>query len=464
MNKPSASGARSIAIALSGGGHRATLFTLGALMYVVDSGRARDVTSIASVSGGSLTNGFVAQTLDFQVADKAVFEREVVTPLASQIAHRGTLFAPFLSRFYLLALGAGLLAALLPLWRLEAWWGMRVLVSLALLVLWGWVAGKRGWICARAFRSTLFAPGGSATLLKDIATKVSHVLCSTELRTAQSVYFSGDFVYAYALGPGEPGDMPLYQAVQASAAFPGGFPPARLPARRHGFTGPLAPKEPKREVGDLILTDGGVYDNMGDQWARGFGSRAALWPWLAAEKPAPKQLVVVNSSARVPWSPFRLGWIPLLAEVLAFLRITGIMYVNTTNVRRQDIVRSYDPVAHERQGELPGVLVQIAQSPFDVADNFAKVAGRPVAARANAVLEALGSAKRESWREIAQRNADVRTTLRKLGPEASARLLYHGYVTAMCNLHVVFGDSDSEVGGWPLLSIPGLERFEKLVG
>ncbi len=56
---------RSIAIALSGGGHRATRFTLGALMYVVDSGRARDTTSIASVSGGALTNGFVAQTLDF---------------------------------------------------------------------------------------------------------------------------------------------------------------------------------------------------------------------------------------------------------------------------------------------------------------------------------------------------------------------------------------------------------------
>jgi hypothetical protein len=95
---------KGVAVALSGGGHRATLFTLGALMYVVDAGRAPDTTSIASVSGGSLTNGFVAQTLDFQATNSAAFEREVVKPLAEQIAQRGTLFAPWLSRLYLMVL------------------------------------------------------------------------------------------------------------------------------------------------------------------------------------------------------------------------------------------------------------------------------------------------------------------------------------------------------------------------
>lgn len=44
--------------------------------------------------------------------------------------------------------------------------------------------------------------------------------------------------------------------------------------------------------------------------------------------------------------------------------------------------------------------------------------------------------------------------LRKLGPEVAARLLRHGYITAMCNLHVVFGGAD-EFGGWPLLGVPG---------
>lgn len=464
MNRPAAGdGSRSIAVALSGGGHRATLFTLGALMYVVDAGRGRDVTSIASVSGGSLTNGFVAQTLDFQSADSARFERDVVKPLAGQIAQRGTLYRPWLSKLYLLVVGLGFVAAFLPFWYLDARLRVRGLAVLALLLLWGWFFGKRGWICARAFRSTLFAPGGSATLLKDIKRGVSHVICSTELRTSQSIYFAGDFVYAYALGPGTPGSMPLYQAVQASAAFPGGFPPARLPAKRHNFAGSLDPKEPKHAVGSLILTDGGVYDNMGDQWARGFASRAGLWKWIAAERPAPEQLVVVNASARAPWSPFRTGWIPLIGEVLSFLRINNILYVNTTNVRRQEVVRSYDPAAPERAGELPGVLVQIAQSPFAVAGYFAKAAGLPVSARATAVIAALGSDNRGSWAEIARKNSEVGTTLAKLGTAVSARLLYQGYVTAMCNLHVTFG-GPGKLGGWPLLAIPKLERFEGLVG
>jgi predicted acylesterase/phospholipase RssA len=454
---------RSIALALSGGGHRATLFTLGALMYVADSGRAKDVTSIASVSGGSLTNGFVAQTLDFQRADSGTFEREVAKPLAWQIARRGTLFSPWFSKMYLAALALGMPAAFLPIWLLEAARAWRVLAVVSLLALWVWFFGKRGWICGRSFRSTLFAPGGSATLLKDVARNVSHVICSTDLRTAQSVYFAGDFVYAYALGPGEPGSMPLYQAVQASAAFPGGFPPTRLSAGRYSFKGPLQAKQPRRVLKELVLTDGGVYDNMGDQWARGFEQRAEIWPWLAKEKQAPKQLLVVNASARAPWSPFRWGRIPFLGEVLSLLRINNIMYVNTTNVRRQEIVRSYDPAAPETHGDLPGVLVQIAQSPFQVADYFAKKAGTAVSDRAEAVIDALGIGSRDSWCAIARQDSEVGTRLAKLGPVVSARLLYHGYVTAMCNLHVVFG-GDSELGGWPLLTIPPLGRFEGMVG
>jgi hypothetical protein len=452
---------KSVGLALSGGGHRATLFTLGALMYVVDAGRARDTTSIASVSGGSLTNGFVGQVLDFQTTDTAAFERDVVAPLAGQIAQRGTLFAPWLSKLYLLALGVGLPAAFLPLWLMQGSMGWRILATLVLVAVWGWFAGKRGWICAQAFRSTLFAPGGKTTKLEDIAKKVSHVLCSTELRTSQSVYFAGDFVYAFAFGPGEPGGMPLYQAVQASAAFPGGFPPVRLPAARHRFQGPVSKKEPRRVVRNLILTDGGVYDNMGDQWARGFRPRAASWPALA-KHPQPDQLVVVNASARVPWSPFKRGRIPILGELLAFMRVTNIMYINTTNVRRQDIVRSYDPADPDRPCEVPGVLVQIAQSPFDVATSFAGSRAQPVAARAAAVTAALGEGTRASWSEIARQNSEVATTLSKLGTEVSARLMYQGYVTAMGNLHVVFGDPDSKYGGWPLLVVPTLDRFKAL--
>jgi NTE family protein len=43
-----------LGVALSGGGFRATVYGLGALLYLVDSGLNKQVTSISSVSGGSI--------------------------------------------------------------------------------------------------------------------------------------------------------------------------------------------------------------------------------------------------------------------------------------------------------------------------------------------------------------------------------------------------------------------------
>ena len=53
-------------VALSGGGHRATLATIGALMALVDRRLNKVVIQIASVSGGSITNAYVAQRCAFE--------------------------------------------------------------------------------------------------------------------------------------------------------------------------------------------------------------------------------------------------------------------------------------------------------------------------------------------------------------------------------------------------------------
>jgi hypothetical protein len=42
-------------------GHRASLFAIGVLLYLVDVGKNRELCSISSVSGGSLTNAYLAQ-------------------------------------------------------------------------------------------------------------------------------------------------------------------------------------------------------------------------------------------------------------------------------------------------------------------------------------------------------------------------------------------------------------------
>src|SRR5213593_3760436 len=76
-------------VALSGGGHRASLFGLGVLLCLVDTEENRRVTSIASVSGGSITNGYVAKTLSFETTNGAAF-RAAVQPLVHTLAVRGT--------------------------------------------------------------------------------------------------------------------------------------------------------------------------------------------------------------------------------------------------------------------------------------------------------------------------------------------------------------------------------------
>lgn len=448
MNDLANSQGKSLAVSLSGGGHRATLFVLGALMYLVDAKANAQVTSIASVSGGSLTNGFVGQTVNFRETDAAEFRQRVAGPLATKIATSGTLFAPLFTKVYLLLLGVtGLLVLITPA-LVPAPWYLRGLLFFIGLAVWGWLFAARGRVCARAFGTTLFSPGGRQTTLEDVKKpELDHVICSTEVRSAEQVYFAGDFVYSYALGCGEPAKLLLARAVQASAAFPGGFPPATLSTKPHKFIGAPPPDAggPPSPPTAMVLTDGGVYDNMGDQWARGFSARIKRCPTLATGRTQPNQLVVVNASARIPWIPFRQQLIPLLGELAALLRVNNILYINTTNVRRQEIVASFNPNAPLTASALPSALVQISQSPFAVASAFAH-GTTPVAERAQRVLDFLAKGPtRDEWAGIARKNSAVATTLSKLGAEVSARLIYQGYVVTMCNLQVLFGT------GFPLV-------------
>jgi len=452
---------RSLAVAMSGGGHRATLFVLGALLYLVDAKANQDVTSIASVSGGSLTNGLVGQEVNYRQTSSDEFRDRVAKRLATQIANSGTLFAPLFTKVYLAVLViAGILVILIPALAPVPWY-LRILLFVAGTFVWGWIFGARGRVCARAFNTTLFSPDGRETRLSDVTKPdLDHVICSTEFRSAEQVYFAGDFVYSYALGFGVPGELPLARAVQASAAFPGGFPPSILPTKQHQFTGAPPPSAggPPHPPSEMVLTDGGVYDNMGEQWARGYADRVRRGSNLGDGRIPPNQLVVVNASARIPWNPFRRRLIPLIGELMALLRVNDVLYINTTNVRRQNIVDSFNPADPTAAAGLPSVLVQISQSPFQVASKFA-TGESPVADRAREVLDFLKQGpSKDEWSKIAGDNSAVATSLSKFGADVTSRLIYQGYVVTMCNLHVLFGIS------FPL--IPGeldIARFRALI-
>jgi hypothetical protein len=504
-----------IGVTLSGGGHRASLFGLGALLYVADSGKNNQVRSISSVSGGSLTNGFVAQTVDFRRVQAGDFER-ALRPLARQLAQSGTfmdaaltpryrnvllatfalaagpawllplsrwtrlmitlglvllwtllvispLFGTLIAKAYGVLLGTTLYAAAVPLWLVQAAAFVRFLLVFAALMLWASaVFGLRGRVCAHAFRTTLFSPGGAPTRLAEMKGDLDHVICATELQSGEQVYFSRSFIYGYRFGKGDPGELPLYSAIQASACLPGAFPPRWLPTQPLAFAYQSAecPKKEdrlKRLPDYLVLTDGGVYDNMADQWAQGFSDRLRCWPGLKDGHYEPEELIVVNASAGLGMRPMRRARIPAFGELAALWKDKDVLYDQTTAIRRQGLVGRFDRAELQRKG-MRGALVHIPQSPFEVPDAFSDRADWPDRQRwAKQALQALGDSQktREDWEAVARANAEVGTVLNRLGTEVSARLLHHGYVLAMVNLHVILG--------YPMLPVPDRDRFEEFV-
>src|SRR5215469_4137228 len=101
-----------IGVALSGGGHRATIWGIGVLLYVADAGRQGDVGVIASVSGGSIANGVVAHEMDYSHAS-ADEVRARLRPLRRHVAYTGLFFWGLRTNVYVITLfavlGLGLL-------------------------------------------------------------------------------------------------------------------------------------------------------------------------------------------------------------------------------------------------------------------------------------------------------------------------------------------------------------------
>ena len=506
-------------VALSGGGHRAGLFALGVLLYLTDAQQNLGVTSISSVSGGSITNGYVARSLDFTATDGVAF-RTAMAPLARALASTGTFQSGIRPRPIPLIVVTVLVAILtLIVWSdvSHRWVGVIVLAALACLAGWlwlgrtlrtavgqlygaivvpsaaaalllpcalpghgslwlatkmvlgvflflawvEWMLGLRGWLCRHCYRRNLFP---DETRLGGLNRTVDHIFCATEIQTGDHFYLSPKFAYGYLLGVGTAAEIDLVSAVQASTALPGAFPPRRLASASLDFAYP-SPAEPPNDARPqpfprwLHLVDGGVYDNMAEQWGVGFARRAQRWPALNQLASRPERLIVVNASTGAPFWRMPSPWLPGLTELRALIRDSDIMYEQTTAQRRLALVDRFEAALLTGKG-LPGALVHIGQSPYRVPALFEHATGALAAraARAGAALVALHASgvTRAQWDDVARDNAAVTTALAPLGREVSARILWHAYVLAMVNLHVILD--------FPLHPIPDRHAFGALVG
>lgn len=238
--------ARCLALSFSGGGFRATLFHLGVLRFLAESGKLQDVTHICSVSGGSILAAHVV--LNWQKYTGAQFDEA-----AAEIVHfaqmdvRGRVF-----RRWFMGLAA------FPIMRFGPWpwkkqWTRTVLLQKEY---------------DRLYRHEL---------LKSLSTEFDEVtenprpqvfLMATAMKSGDMCTFTGkglQFEQAQLHFAGAEHQeqlvdgtlLPVAFAVSASSAFPPAFPPVKVTHQNLRTEARSFPQSPE------YLSDGGVYDNLG---------------------------------------------------------------------------------------------------------------------------------------------------------------------------------------------------------
>ena len=247
---------------------------------------------------------------------------------------------------------------------------------------------------------------------------------------------------------GQPGDLHVADAAQASACLPGAFNPVRFPLAPHRF-----PKS--GGISSFLLADGGVYDNMGSEWLL----RAASGFDQGGEDVAPAkvdEVVIVNSSAAKSVIPRTLARVPGLGELVSLLAVKDVMYDQTTALRRRWLDTRYRIAARApdrlKDLALRGATIQIDRSPYDLADIYARFDDDQGRAAAAAVADLDRTDGRDYWEREAAANKQVGTTLSKVPADRAASLLRHAYVLTMVNCHVLLG--------YPLLEIPSRDRAQ----
>lgn len=235
-----------VALCLSGGGFRSALFHLGAFRRLRELGLLHQVSLISSVSGGSILSGFLADVLTrsggfdsadaFRVwLDDVDWEKTVAAPFRAVTAH-----------------------------DFRTW-------PVVKNVLWNWaLPGPRVADLERAYRRRV-----SELKLGDLPEHPRFVFCATDLTFGVNWEFarheSGDYQAGYLKNAS---DWPLARAIAASSCFPPIFGP--VPVRAHCSDykrGSYRGSDRDRLLKRVVLTDGGVYDNLGLEPAwKGFAS------------------------------------------------------------------------------------------------------------------------------------------------------------------------------------------------
>lgn len=297
-------GGKTVGLALSGGGYRASLFGLGSLWRLNDAGLLGMLDRITSVSGGSILSGVLAHRwsrLRFDNGRAANFVDEVAAPIEAFCART-------------IDVGAGLKGILNPF-------------------------KSAGDFLIDCYAKQLFGD----TTLKDLPSAGRGVpqftFYATNLQTGRSVRLRQDKVADYLIGESRTIVVPLAKAVAASSAFPPVFSPIELETDPADWTGTgltLPNAEALRRR--VVLADGGIYDNMGLEALTG---------------KSPVDVVLVSDAG----APFTVDEDPAEDYVRQLGRVRDILIDQTRALRKRWLVDEF--IAGRRAGVYWGVATDI---------------------------------------------------------------------------------------------------------
>lgn len=214
---------KKIALALSGGGYRAALFHAGALIRLAEFGLLSKISKVTAVSGGAITAGIWADDLKNHPigtdVERAIRIRDRVLSLTKQSIDSKSIIGGVLNPFKDVN---------------------EVLVG--------------------AYKKHLFNDNFELDDIR-LPDYPYFTFCATNLQTGRQVYLDKKGIYDYTIGQHSK-VLTICEAVAASSAFPPFLSPMEIEVESTAWTKDKFSSS-RNFPTELLLTDGGAYDNLG---------------------------------------------------------------------------------------------------------------------------------------------------------------------------------------------------------
>jgi len=407
-----ASADESIGISLSGGGHRATLFALGALLAIVDIGENSNVNWINSVSGGSIASAYVAANCEYSAVTLDEFSR-ICRGAVGRISKTGSVTGGRVGRFRVTFFFIVLLSSVSGICYFSILGGVAGYVLAVVCYLAGLITWRlRGYIVELGIRDAWCRSPttGKAVYLGENPRTVEHIFSTVDIRAALPVFLSDSYM-ADGRDIFFMKRLSMARAVRASAAFPGILPPVRMRldrlAGRKDDSWSLGSRSPRGRTAYLV--DGGVYNNLGTEWPIRAGSYSHNTDHLLMKEKHHKPVsvhLVVDCSARDKISLRILHEIPVIGSLYSIARTYKATYESTL-----ESARRYSPPGADIR------LVEITERPgwgHSVPDKLQMGAG--------------------NWRFASWTTGATKTTLSRIKQRYAIRIMAHGYALTLMTL------------------------------